>query len=88
MLGEISVQEFREWRAYYDLEPFGEERQDLRIASIVSTMVNLVRKKGKPPIKIRDAMLRIGEPPAKKRRPWEQLKAMGAAIAGAFQRGK
>lgn len=82
MLREISVHEFREWQAYYKIEPFGEERQDLRIASIVATILNVVRKKGKAPIRIRDAMIRFGEPVAKKARPWQQLKAIGKAIAG------
>lgn len=28
----MSWPEFRKWRAYYQIEPFGEERADLRIA--------------------------------------------------------
>lgn len=82
MLREISIHEFREWRAYYDLEPFGEERQDLRIGSIVSTLVNIYRKKGKPAVSIRDGTIKVGEQVAKKPRPWQQLKNIGAAIAG------
>ena len=35
---EISSREFAEWAAYYEIEPFGEERADLR-AGVVASMV-------------------------------------------------
>ena len=86
MMREISVHEFREWRAFYDLEPFGEERQDLRIGSIVSTLVNIYRKRGKAAVSIRDGTIKVGEPIAPKRQKWQTLKAIGAAIAGKWSR--
>lgn len=88
MMSEISVHEFREWRAYYDLEPFGEERQDLRIGSLVATILNIARKRGKPPISVRDGTIKVGEPVARKAKPWQTLKAIGASIAGAFRKDK
>jgi hypothetical protein len=32
MLDEMGAETFRDWRRYYDLEPWGEERQDTRNA--------------------------------------------------------
>ena len=37
---EISSVEFAEWVAYYQLEPFGEDRADLRCGNITSTLIN------------------------------------------------
>ena len=92
MLREISVHEFREWRAFYDLEPFGEERQDDRIASIVATFINQWKKRGSRRVKIADARVSYGKreaPKASKR--WEQMKAIGrtiASAAGAFKKSR
>jgi len=38
---EISSPEFSEWRAYDELDPFGEGRADLRAGIIAATMANL-----------------------------------------------
>jgi hypothetical protein len=49
MLAEISSHTFAEWLAFRRLEPWGEERADLRAGIIASTMANSMRgKKGKP----------------------------------------
>jgi flagellar basal body rod protein FlgC len=56
MLGEISSRDFAEWMAYARLEPFGEERDDLRMGIIASTIANVNRDKGKKPYSPRDFM--------------------------------
>jgi hypothetical protein len=86
MLAGMSIHEFRRWRAYYDLEPFGEERADYRAASIVATLLNLYRKRGSKAIAISDVRLRFGDDAAPKRKSWQSLKAIGAMIAGAANR--
>lgn len=48
MLEAIDSRELSEWIAYAELEPFGEERADLRAGIIASTNVNLWRSKGQP----------------------------------------
>lgn len=49
MLGEISSRQFSEWMAYARLEPFGEERADLRAGIVASVIANVNRgKKQKP----------------------------------------
>lgn len=58
----MSIRQFQEWRAYADLEPFGEERDDLRAASIVQVLRNLFgRRKGQRPIPLEDCVLRFGQ---------------------------
>ncbi len=49
MLAEMTSAQFAEWMAYAQLEPWGEERADLRAGIIASTQANVMRgKKGKP----------------------------------------
>lgn len=36
----MSSREYAEWRAYYDLEPFGERRADLRSATVCAVTAN------------------------------------------------
>jgi hypothetical protein len=64
MLRGMTTRQFQEWRAYADLEPFDEVRADLRAASIVQTLINvLTRKKGQPGIKLEDCVLRFRTAP-------------------------
>lgn len=48
-----------EWIAYYQLEPFGEERADMRAAIIASTIANVNRSKGQKAYKVEDFMPRF-----------------------------
>lgn len=60
MLGRISIRQFNEWREYADLEPWDERRADLRTASIVCALVNLLgRRRGQPPIRLEDCALQL-----------------------------
>lgn len=86
MLRGMSIWQFRRWRAYYDLEPFGEERADYRSAQIVAALLNVFRKRGSRPISIEDVRLRFGDEARPKRKSWQHLKAIGAMIAGAANR--
>jgi hypothetical protein len=53
--------------AFYRLEPFGEERQDLRAAIIAQTIANVNRGAGRPPYKLSDFILEFdGEERANK----------------------
>ena len=47
MLNEIPMRLFLEWVAYFHVEPFGEERDDLRTGILASTMANVMSTKGK-----------------------------------------
>jgi hypothetical protein len=50
-----------EWRAYDLLDPFGEERDDYRMAMVVCALLNPHKKKGVPAFKPADWMPRFGE---------------------------
>lgn len=56
MLGEISSRQFAEWMAYSRLEPWGEDRDDLRMGIVASVIANSNRGKGKKPYKPQDFM--------------------------------
>jgi hypothetical protein len=59
----MSSREFAEWMAYYELEPFGEERADLRSAIVASTVANAHRdpKRRRKPFRPLDFMPRFDE---------------------------
>ena len=46
--------QFAEWMAFSRLEPWGEDRDDLRMGIIASTIANVYRGKGKKPFKPTD----------------------------------
>jgi hypothetical protein len=49
LLARIGSDELTEWMAFYQLEPFGDFRADLRSAIVASTLANAHRsKEGKP----------------------------------------
>jgi len=56
MLEEMTSLQLSEWMAYNEIEPFGEEREDLRMGILASTMANINRSSGKKPYKPRDFM--------------------------------
>lgn len=56
----IGWQEFKEWIAFYGLEPFGESRADLRSGIIAATFANANRAKGQRPFTAKDFMPRFG----------------------------
>ena len=41
------AREFAEWMAFYRLEPWGEQRGDLRIGILAAVVANMFRKKGR-----------------------------------------
>jgi len=45
MLSEITSRQFAEWLAYSRIEPWGEERDDLRMGIVASTIANVNRSK-------------------------------------------
>lgn len=49
LLDRMSSAEFSEWMAYYDLEPFGEERADFRQALTTSAVHNSLQAQTKSP---------------------------------------
>lgn len=73
---------FAEWLAYERLEPFGEERADLRAAIIASSIVNVFAAKGRT-VKLKDFMIDWdAEPEAEMtdQQVFEKMKAAFKAI--------
>lgn len=52
----MSGQELAEWQAFYILEPFGEERADMRAALLATILANVHRTKDADPYKQADFM--------------------------------
>jgi len=75
MLDGISAQTFREWIAYDALEPFGEERADLRMAIETACIANLLKGKAGRAFKPKDFM------PDFSPRPKQTAEAMNAKLA-------
>ena len=49
LLDRMSSREFGEWMAFYEIEPFGEERADLRQAMTTSAVHNSIQAQAKHP---------------------------------------
>lgn len=59
MLDSISGRQLAEWQAFFRLEPFGFEWQEIRLASLKAFVVNLLRRKDDAVPVIEDFMLRV-----------------------------
>jgi hypothetical protein len=49
--------ELTEWMAYYQMEPFGERRADVRSAIVAAILANANREKDQKPYKVKDFVL-------------------------------
>lgn len=89
MLAEIPWTVFQEWLEYMHLEPFGEYRNDVRVALPITQLANVLgRRKGRPAFKVKQFLpdWTPREPP-KKRTPdqlLEKMIAMNRAFGGKF----
>jgi hypothetical protein len=61
LLDRIDSKELTEWQSYYLIEPFGEERADLRSGVLASIMSNAWRGKNSQVTSPSDFMLKFGE---------------------------
>lgn len=77
---EISIKQLHAWMAYYELEPFGEQRDDLRMAQLLALTANVNRdpKKRHKPYTAMDFMPDFEEAADRKPRTpetvWQDLK--------------
>jgi hypothetical protein len=65
MLRGLTWKQFAEWRTFYELEPFGDIRDDHRAALVAWVIAMVNRGKGSPP-KIQDFLLKFEEDEPKK----------------------
>ncbi len=73
LLSRLSSKEVTDWQAFSAIEPFGEEREDIRAAMVACTVANALRSSKSPPCKIKDFMLNF-EPP--KQQSKQDMKAI------------
>lgn len=57
----MSSAEFVEWMAYYELEPFGQYRDNLHAGQVASLIFNSNRRKHTPPLHPTDFVLKDKE---------------------------
>lgn len=90
-LARISSRELTEWREFYRLEPFGEERADYRAALIAAVIANANRRKGQKPFAVKDFMPDFEGRPREPRTPEQLLSVaemLNAALGGSDLRGR
>ncbi len=58
LAGEMPASLFNAWKYYYQIEPFGQWRDNFHAATIATLIANANRKKGANPLKIDDFMFR------------------------------
>jgi len=80
MLDGLTQEQLFEWMAYGQVEPFGEERADLRSAIIACVFANAHRGKGQKAFKVSDFMPKFDK---KKPQTWQQMKQTFKAFAAA-----
>ncbi len=57
MVAEMSMSEVVRWRAFYEFEPWGEKREDLRIGYAFARLASIMASlwvKNPPPVKVSD----------------------------------
>lgn len=84
----IDAHEFAEWLAYYALEPWGEERADLRAGIIASTVANGSRdaKKRPRPFRATEFMPQFDRPEADGNALLAVVEQLNAALGGEDRR--
>lgn len=90
MLASVPSRLIAEWQAYYQLEPFGETRGDLRNAMLCALVANKLRGKDEPAYGLDDFTPRFGEQGKRSKRtrrerqqtPEEQMAIMMGMFGG------
>ena len=82
---DLTSGELTDWLAYYSIEPWGEERADLRSAIIAAIMSNRWRGKNERPRKIEEFMPFTIQP---EKSETAMLQIVKEAISGASRKNK
>lgn len=85
----MSEQEFRRWIAYYRLEPWGDGREDLRIAVAAWRLAMFwVAPDDRPKLKLEAFMLDFDGGREKPEQSAEEQASVGRLIAGRYAGGE
>ena len=71
LLSRLTSKELSEWMAWYNVEPFGEARADLRSAIVACVVHNINCTKKSQMKKVNDFMPKFGPP---KQMDWKDIK--------------
>jgi hypothetical protein len=80
-MSRCNAREYAEWQAWYELNPWGEDRADLRAGIIASTIANTNRGKGQKAFKPSDFMPEFDKPPPKPQTQAEMASLMNVFAA-------
>jgi len=72
----MSSRELTEWMAFYQIEPFGDRRQDIQAAIIAQTIANVHRRQGTPPYRLSDFMADFDRQPKESQSVSDQMEVM------------
>jgi hypothetical protein len=81
LLTRITSRELTEWQEYAKIEPFGEERADIRAAEICMVIANANRGKDQKALSLNDFLLRFGDEPKAEPKSAEEQQTMAERIA-------
>lgn len=87
MLRQITSVQLLEWLAFSRLEPFGDVREDYRMANAMQLLANVNRdSKTKPePFKLTDFLLKFDDDDeAPKRQTWQEQKRIAHMFAALY----
>lgn len=91
MLSVMPYRIWRDWIEYYSIEPFNEERADLRAGIVAATVANcLARKKGDPEFRATQFMPKYEKRPVIKKKPqtpeqlFHKIVMLNKAMGGEF----
>ena len=79
-MARCNSRQFTEWQAEYELDPWGDERADLRCGIIACTIANVNRGKGQRSLKPGDFMPEFDKP-IKERQTQAEMIAVMAQFA-------
>ena len=81
----MSAREFGEWMAFYALEPFGDNRADLRIGILAALTANIARdeKRRSEPYEVDDFIPKFDKA-EKEAQPWQEQLALVEMLNAAF----
>lgn len=69
------------WQAWYNIEPWGEARADLRTATVACVIANSNRKKGAKAFTPKDFMPDFGAEPGKPKKTVKQMESVFSGFA-------
>jgi hypothetical protein len=80
----LTHRDYLDWQALYRVDPWGEDRADLRAGIIASAAISPYAKKGQTPRPV--DFMPYAKPPGPRRQTAEQIKQIATSIAGNWNR--